>query len=156
MPKLSIQEAAGSGFSHAVRFDYLDLQTSGFLTTGGAANQRVVGSLSAGAIVEAAAFIQVTDPSGATDLTIDFGTTAADPDELLDNGDVDGATKLLFNTGDAFAQSTTGATLQIKGAANNTTSAVDLIMEFNGTVGDLTAGEWVLAWKVLDPQGLAN
>lgn len=153
MPKLSNNEVS-SGFTDAVRFDYTDLQTTGFLTTGGAANQRIIGSLPAGAILKDAALIQITDPSGATDLTIDFGVTSADPDEFLDNGDVDGATKLLYNTGDQFVVTATGATVTLGGYANNTASAKDLIMEFNGTVGSLTAGEWVIAWNVVNPSGL--
>ena len=153
MAKLSINEAA-AGFTHAVRFDYVDLQTTGFLTTGGAANQRIVGELPPGGYVDLAMLYQITDPSGATDLTIDFGTTSSDPDELLDNGDVDAATKVLVNTGDQFVQSTTGATITVKGAVNNTASAVDLIMEFNGTHGSLTAGEWVLCWRQSDPPTL--
>lgn len=150
MAQLSINEIA-AGFTHAVKFDYLDLQTTGFLTTGGAANQRVVGELPSGGYVDLAMLYQVTDPSGATDLTIDFGITDTDPDEFLDNGDVDGATKVLVNTGDGFAKSTTGATLPIVGVINNTAAAVDLIMEFNGTVGDLTAGAWVLCWRQANP-----
>lgn len=154
MPKLSVNEAV-NGFTHAFTFDYLDLQTTGFLTTGGAANQRVVGSLPPGGYIDLAMLYQVTDPSGATDLTIDFGTTAADPDELLNNGDVDGATAVLVNTGESFVQSTTGATITVVGVVNNTTSAVDLIMEFNGTHSSLTAGKWTLAWRQADPSVLA-
>lgn len=151
MPRLSLQESAGSGFTHALRFDYTNLAATGWLTTGGAANQRIVGSLPAGATVTTAALYQITDPSGATDLTIDFGVTAADPDELLDNGDVDGATAVLVNTGDAFVVTATGATVTMTGYTNNTTGAVDLIMEFNTTgASSLTAGEWVLAWNQLE------
>lgn len=150
MAKLTVNEAV-AGFTHKLAFDYLDLQRSGFLSTIGAANQKQVGELPAGGYIDLAMLLQITDPSGATDLTIDFGWTSGDPDELLDNGDVDSATKVLVNTGDAFAKSTTGATLAIVGAINNTTSAVDLLMEFNGTVGDLTAGAWVLQWRQADP-----
>ena len=155
MPKLSVNEAA-AGFTHAFRFDYLDLQTTGFLTTGGAANQRVIGSLPPAGIVTQAALIQIVDPAGNTDFTIDFGVTASDPDEFLDNGDVDGATKLIYNTGDAFVVTATGASVTLGGYANNTASAVNLIMEFNGTVADLTAGEWAIVWKQLDPTGIIN
>lgn len=150
MAKLSINEVA-DGFTHSIRFDYVDLQTTGFLTTGGAANQRIVGELPPGGYIDLAMLYQITDPSGASDLTIDFGTTSSDPDELLDNGDVDNATKVLVNTGDGFAKSTTGATLQIVGHVNNTTGALDLIMEFNGTHSSLTAGEWILAWRQSNP-----
>ena len=51
--KLRSHEAVG-GFTHAIKFDYTDLQETNWLTTGGAANQRVVGKLPAGAIVDLA------------------------------------------------------------------------------------------------------
>lgn len=153
MAQLNINEAV-TGFTHSLRFSYLDLQETGWLSTGGAANQRIVGKLPAGGVVDLAMLYQVTDPAGATDLTIDFGVTDTDPDEFLDNGDVDGATKVLVNTGDAFVVTATGATVTMVGYINNTTSAKSLYMEFNGTVGDLTAGEWVLGWRQTDPSGL--
>jgi hypothetical protein len=150
MAKHSINEAA-DGFTHSVRITFTELATTGYLVTGGAANQRIVGELPPGGYIDLAMLYQITDPAGATNLTIDFGTTSNDPDELLDNGDVDAATKVIVNTGDGFAKSTTGATLPIVGYVNNTTSALDLIMEFNGTHGDLTAGEWILAWRQANP-----
>jgi hypothetical protein len=158
MPKISINERA-NGFSHALVFDYVDLQTTGFLSTIGAANQRAVGSQGPGDIIKDAALIQIVDPAGATDLTIDFGTTSSDPDEYLDNGDVDGATQLIYNTGDAFIGTDSGSATTsnvINGVSNNTTSAKPLIMEFNGTVASLTAGKWVLAWNQLNAYSLAQ
>jgi len=71
MAKHSINEAA-DGFTHSVRFTYADLATTGFLTTGGAANQRVVGEVPPGGYIDLAMLYQITDPSGASDLTIDF------------------------------------------------------------------------------------
>lgn len=150
MAKLTVNEAA-YGFTNKLAFDYVDLQRTGFLTTIGAANQIKVGSLPAGGYIDLAMLSQIVDPAGVTDLTIDFGWTSGDPDELLDNGDVDGMTQVLVNTGDALKQSTTGATLPIIGAVNNTTSAVDLLMEFNGTHASLTAGSWVLCWRQANP-----
>lgn len=149
MAKLTVNEAV-AGFTHKLRFDYVDLQTTGFLSTLGAANQRIVGKMPAGSYIDLAMLYQVTDPAGASDLTIDFGTTSSDPDELLDNGDVDGATQVLVNTGDQLKQSTTGATLPIVGYFNNSSSTLSLYMEFNGTLSSLTAGEWVLCWRQAD------
>ena len=152
MAKLTINEAA-AGFTHKVAFDYVDLQRSGFLSTIGAANQFKVGKLGAGGIIDTAVLYQVVDPAGATNLTIDFGVTAADPDEFIDNGDVDALTKVIWNTGDAFVGTDSGAATTsnvVNGYANNTASAVDLIVEFNGTVADLTAGSWVLAWRQME------
>jgi hypothetical protein len=152
MAKLTINEAA-QGFTHKLAFDYVDLQTTGWLSSISAANQRAVGSLLKGGIVDTAVLYQVVDPAGATDLTIDFGVTGSDPDEFIDNGDVDGATQVLWNTGDAFVGTDSGAQTTsnvVNGYANNTTSAKTMLMEFNGTVGDLTAGSWVLAWRQME------
>lgn len=152
MAKLTINEAV-AGFTHKFAFDYVDLQRTGFLSTIGAANQKVVGELGAGGIVDTAVLYQVVDPAGATDLTIDFGVTSSDPDEFIDNGDVDALTKIIWNTGDAFVGTDSGAATTsnvVNGYANNTASAVDLIMEFNGTHASLTAGSWVLCWRQLE------
>ena len=152
MAKLTINEAA-AGFTHKVAFDYVDLQRSGFLSTIGAANQFKAGKLGAGGIIDTAVLYQVVDPAGTSDLTIDFGVTAADPDEFIDNGDVDALTKVIWNTGDAFVGTDSGAATTsnvVNGYANNTASAVDLIVELNGTVANLTAGSWVLAWRQME------
>lgn len=147
--KLSVNEAA-FGLNNFVKFDYLDLKTTGFLSTIGAANQRKIGSLPAGSIIDLVAVINTVAEAGASDLTLDVGTTGADPDEGIDNLDLDGITKAAFNTGDSFAVTATGATVGPIGILNNTTGAVDILMELNGTVANLTAGEWVIAWRQLD------
>ena len=151
MSQLTVNEAA-YGFTDKIAFDYLDLQSTGFLSTIGAANQRIVGSQKPGDIIDTAILFQIVDPAGATDLTIDFGTTSSDPDEYIDNGDVDGMTQLIWNTGDAFIGTDSGTQTTsnvLNGVANNTSSAKPLYMEFNGTLASLTAGSWVLAWRQL-------
>jgi hypothetical protein len=152
--KLSVNEAA-YGLNNFVKFDYLDLKTTGFLSTIGAANQRKIGSLPAGSIIDLVAVINTVAEAGASDLTLDVGTTGADPDEGIDNLDLDGITKVKFNTGDSFAVTATGATVGPIGIANDTTGAVDILMELNGTVSNLTAGEWIIAWRQLDLGSLA-
>ena len=95
----------------------------------------------------------MVDPAGASDLTIDFGVTAADPDEFLNADDVDAATQVIWNTGDAFIGTDSGAATTsnvVNGYANNAASAKNLLMEFNGTLSSLTAGSWVLAWRQLE------
>ena len=152
--KLSVNEAA-FGLNNFVKFDYLDLKTTGFLSTIGAANQRKIGSLPAGSIIDLVAVINTVAEAGTSDLTLDVGTTGADPDEGIDNLDLDGITKVKFNTGDSFAVTATGATVGPIGIANDTTGAVDILMELNGTVSNLTAGEWIIAWRQLDLGSLA-
>jgi hypothetical protein len=147
MPKVSINETA-QGFTDYERFNYVDLQTTGYLSTIGAANQRAIGTIPPGGYVDLCVVSMLTADAGASDITIDVGVTSSDPDEFIDNGDLDGVTKVLVNTGDALKQSTTGATLPIVGYINNTTSAVTVYMEVNGTHANLTAGEWIVAWRV--------
>lgn len=150
MPKLTVNEMP-AGFTDGIRFSYLDLQETGWLQTHGAANQRKVGTIGKGGIVDLCVVSMITADAGASDITIDVGVTDSDPDEFIDNADLDGLTQAVYNTGDALQQSTTGATLPIKGYINNTTSAVTVYIEVNGTHPNLTAGEWVVAWRVSDP-----
>jgi hypothetical protein len=152
MAKLTINEAV-QGYTHKFAFDFNDLKRAGFLSTIGAANQAKVGELGPGGIIDTAVLYQAINEAGASDLTIDFGWTAADPDELLDNSDVDAMTKVLVNTGDAFVGTDSDSNTTsnaVNTAINNTASKVDLLMEFNGTVGDLTAGAWVLCWRQME------
>lgn len=144
MAELSINEAV-RGFSHTYSFDFNDLKTPGFLSTIGAANQHRVGSLSPGGVIDTAILYLVTAAGTATDITLDFGFTGADPDDLIDNADVDAMTKIIANTGDGFTVGGDANTGNF--VANNTAAAVDLLIEVNGTVASLTAGEWILAWN---------
>lgn len=156
MAKLTINEAA-NGFTHALAFDYLDLQATGFLSTIGAANQRIIGSMAPGDIIDLVAFYQVVDPAGASDLTLDVGTGSSDPDEFINALDVDAMTIVAFNTGDSFIGTDSGAATTsnvLNGVANNTASAAPIYMEFNGTLASLTAGSWVLAWRQASPSSI--
>lgn len=145
MAELSINEAV-RGYSHTYRFDWNDLKTTGWLTSA----QRVVGEFSAGGIIDTAVLYMVTAAGTATDITLDFGFTSADPDDLIDNADVDAMTKVVWNTGDAFIGSDSVANTTsnvLNGVVRNSTTPVDLIIEVNGTISSLTAGEWILAWN---------
>ena len=140
MAKLTINEAV-QGYTHKLAFDHADLNATGFLANLGAAGQRIVGSMAPGDIIDLATLYQVVDPAGATDVTLDFGNQTNDPDEIIDNADVDGLTKVIYNTGDEFV---TNAKMSV---VNDTTAAKTLYMEVNGTLTALTAGSWVLAWR---------
>jgi hypothetical protein len=91
----------------------------------------------------------VTSAGTSTDLTLDVGTTAGDPDEFIDALDLDGLTKAAFNTGDVLVNTAAGY------AINNTASPVNIIIEPNFT-GTVTAGEWLIALTILDPGALAS
>jgi len=143
--KLSNNER--SPFTDIHRFNYLDLQRTGYLSTIGAANQRVIAQVPAGGAVSVACFYEVTGAGTATDITADVGVTAADPDDFIDALDVDGLTKAAYNTGDVLTTSGDDGTLYV----NNSTSAVDVLMEINGTISSLTAGEWIIGLNIWDP-----
>ncbi len=145
MPKLLNNESGQ--FSHAHRFTYQDLQRTGYLTTIGAANQRAIAVVPPGGAVNVCCFYEVTGAGTATDITADVGVTAADPDDFIDALDVDGLTKAAYNTGDVLTTSGDDGTLYV----NNTTSAVTVLMEINGTISSLTAGEWIIALNIFDP-----
>ncbi len=145
MAKLSNNERAP--FTDIHRFNYLDLQRAGYLSTIGAANQRVIGVVPPGGAVNVCCFYQVTDPAGATDITADVGVTAADPDDFIDALDVDALTQAAYNTGDVLTTSGDDGTIYV----NNSASPVSILMEINGAVSSLTAGEWLIGFNVFDP-----
>ena len=147
MPQQTINEAA-LGYTHTFAFDWRDLQTTGFLSTIGAANQRVIGLFRPGDVVTDVLVQQIVDPAGTSDLTLDVGFTSADPDDFIDNLDLDAMTQAAYNTGDAFIGTDSGAATTsnvINGVLRNASTNNDLLIEFNGTVADLTAGSSILA-----------
>lgn len=147
----TVNNEALNGFSDYIRFNYLDLQTTGFLSTLVAANQRKFASVPAGGAVEVAAVYVITAAAGASDIVLDVGTTGADPDDFIDALDLDGLTKAAYNTGDVLTTSGDDGTLFV----NNSASALPVYIEVGGTVGSLTAGEWIVAIRVLDPGKIA-
>lgn len=158
MPKSTVNEAV-QGFTHYFRFDYADLQRSGFLSTIGAANQKIIGNLEPGDLIDMVAFYQITDPAGASDLTLDVGTTSSDPDEFINALDVDGLTKVAVNTGESFVGTDSGTDTTsnvINCVANDSASDAPIYMEFNGTLSSLTQGEWVIAWRQASLRGFAG
>jgi len=135
MAELSNNEA-GRGFTHIYTATYEDLQTIG---NGG---QATIATIPAGGAVELAGVFESTALAGATDITLDVGTTTGDPDEFIDALDVDGMSAPVFNTGDGF----TGNQSQAIGYQASTS----VIAEVNGTTGDLTAGNIVIALRIID------
>ena len=136
-------------YTHEFRFDYQDLKTSGFLSTLGAANQRIIGSIPGGGVVTQVTVINTSAEAGTSDLTLDVGVTDTDPDEFIDNLDLDGLTYATANTGDAFVgtDSATNTTSNVVNCyVNNASTAKSIYMELNGTVANLTAGSWIIKW----------
>jgi hypothetical protein len=143
---LTVNEAA-YGRTAYYKFDYLDLQTSGFLSSGasgliGAANQVLLDIIKPGEIVSNVTIQAITAAIGDTDFTVDIGTLAInDPDNLIDAAVLGGRTA---NQSFSSTASDTASAAANTGGAN-----IGLLIEFSSlTASSLTAGEWVIAWNV--------
>ena len=143
---LTVNEAAYSRTAY-YKFDYLDLQTDGYLSSGaggdfGAANQVIIDFIEPGEMVTDVTVQAITAAVGDTDWTFDIGTQdKIDPDNLLDN------VALGTTAANESLSSISASTPKI--TSNNTDTRTSLLMEFtNLTPADLTAGEWVIAWNV--------
>jgi len=123
--------------------------TAAEITSLGTGEQKTIALLPPGGVVTGCSVFEAVNFAGtSTDLTLDVGTTAGDPDEFIDALDLDGLTKAAFNTGDVLINTAAGY------AINNTASAVPILIEPNFT-GTVTAGEWLIAITILDPGILA-
>jgi len=141
MPELS-NNAAGRGFTHVYTATYEDLQTIG---NGG---QATIATIPAGGAVEMIGVYESTAFAGTSSLFIDVGTTEGDPDEFINNLDVDnmgtGTTNPVFNTGDAF----TGGQSQPAGAAS---TATPILLEVtDAAIASATAGALVIGMRIVD------
>jgi len=129
-------------FTHIAVFDYVDIQNNATSD-----NQAALAAIPAGGAVELVMVYEKTPLVGASDITLDVGTTTADPDEFINALDVDGMGAPVYNTGDAFeAANAEGIAL-----AGETSVGATIVAEWNGTVASLTAGEVVIGFKILDP-----
>jgi hypothetical protein len=141
--KTTIQESF-NGFTDIYKLTAAEITS---LTTG---LQRTIAVIPPGGVVTACAVYENVDFAGtSTNLTLDVGTTSADPDEMIDAVDLDGLTKAAFNTGDVLINTAAGYVI------NNTASAVPILIEPNFT-GTVTAGEWWIGLKIVDLGLLAS
>lgn len=117
------------------------------------ANQVTIGKIPAGGAVVNAYAVETTALAGASDITLDVGTTAGDPDEFINAWDADSGTP-AYNTGDLF---TAGTAAPDSGLAQPISSniEVDVVAEWNGTVANLTAGKVVVVLQILNPAKFA-
>lgn len=114
-------------------------------------NQVTIGKIPAGGAVAYAYAYEKTALAGASDITLDVGTTGADPDEFIDAWDADGGTPVA-NTGDACVQ-VAGNSTYLAGwkPVGISAAGADILAEWNGTVASLTAGEIVVVVGIIDP-----
>lgn len=143
MSKLSINEGAVSGYTHTYEVDFNDLKAIG---NGG---QRTIGKIPAGGAVELCVVHKLVAAAGSTSVVFDIGTTAGDPDEFIDALDADAMTVPVYNTGDAFTTAESVANKLILAGA--TVAAADILLEVNdAAVASLTAGKWIIGFRILD------
>lgn len=128
-------------FTHVARFTYEDIAANAT-----SSNQVTIAQIPAGGGVEICVVYESVALAGASDITLDVGTTTGDPDELIDALDVDAMTAPVYNTGDLFEAANAGG-VDLVGLTN---TATDVVVEWNGTVASLTAGEVVIALRIAD------
>ena len=144
--ELSNNEKSGD-FTHIAVFTYEDIQDNAT-----SANQATLWKIPAGGSVDKVVVFEETPLVGASDITLDVGTTTGDPDEFINALDVDGMSAPVANTGDAFVQAAGNTT--IAGGVlpvGLTQTAVDVVAEWNGTVASLTAGKVIIGAVINDP-----
>lgn len=126
--------------------DYTGIQANATVS-----NQKVIGVIPAGGAVAFAYAYEEIPLVGASDITLDVGTSAADPDEFIDAWDADAGTPAC-NTGDACVQGA-GTTTYLAGwkPVGISATATPILAEWNGTVASLTAGKVVVVVGVIDP-----
>ena len=141
--QLTVNEASGD-FTHVLVLDYNDIIAAGTTATEFA-------TIPAGGGVDVAVVYEATALAGATDITLDVGTDSSDPDEFIDNLDVDGMSAPVANTGDSLVQSSGDTT--IAGGSlpvGLTQSDTKVYYKFGGTTGDLTAGKVIIGLRIFD------
>ena len=148
MARLTVNEAGTSGYTHVISLSSDDLAKIKLGTdpfngeTLATAGQLPIATLPAGGAVELAGVFESTALAGATDITLDVGTTGGDPDEFIDALDVDAMSAPVFNSGDSF----TGSQSQ----AVPFQAETSVLAEVNGTTASLTAGNIVIGLRIID------
>jgi|TARA_R100000426_G_scaffold149_1_gene213 hypothetical protein len=148
MARLTVNEAGTSGYTHVISLSFDDLAKIKLGTdpfngeTLGTAGQLPIATIPAGGAVELAGVFESTALAGASDITLDVGTTGGDPDEFIDNLDVDGMSAPVFNSGESF----TGNQSQ----AVPFQAETSVLAEVNGTTASLTAGNIVIGLRIID------
>ena len=148
MARLPVNEAGTSGYTHVISLSFDDLAKIKLGTdpfngeTLDTAGQLPIATIPAGGAVELAGVFESTALAGATDITLDVGTTGGDPDEFIDALDVDAMSAPVFNSGDSF----TGSQSQ----AVPFQAETSVLAEVNGTTASLTAGNIVIGLRIID------
>jgi len=141
-----VNNETGQGYTHFAVFDY-----DGINTYSTSSAQATIGEIPANGAISLVAVIERVALAGATDITLDVGTTAGDPDEYIDALDVDGMSAAVSNTGDSFVQAAGNTTIEAGERPLYVSADTPVYAEWNGTTGDLTAGETLILMRIIDP-----
>tara|TARA_R110000803_G_scaffold33627_5_gene73538 strand:- start:5435 stop:5926 length:492 start_codon:yes stop_codon:yes gene_type:complete len=158
MSKLSINEAASSGYTDVVKFDYVELQSiyDGTNPWSGAtlsvAGEMPIGVIPAGGSMALVSVIESVAFVGSTTVDINIGVTSTDPDEFIDALSVDTMTTgvAVSNTGDVMVKSAATTTF-LGGYLPVSSTAADQTVILK--VADLvaaSAGEVLIGMKIND------
>ncbi len=134
-------------FNQYFSFNYQQLKDPTFLSNLGATNEKIIGYVQPGGAVNIACIYVGTTPVGATDLVFSAGVTAATPTEFINLADLDALVAADYNSGSALSN-----TSNLRLYVNNTTSPVPIYMRVTGTLANLTAGSWIVAWHSFNPR----
>lgn len=135
------------GFTDIVTLNAADLIAIG---NGGS---RQIATIPAGGAVELCGVKNSVDIAGSSSLVIDIGTTGADPNEFIEDLDVDAMTVGLptYNTGVSFVQAAGNTTIEggskpVKAVAADTPVYLKIT---DAAVASITAGQIVVGLRIL-------
>ena len=141
--QLSNNELMGD-FTEVITLTLADIQAAGTTATAFA-------TIPAGGGVDVAMVFEAEALAGATDITLDVGTTEGDPDEFIDALDVDGMSAPVANTGESFVQVAGNTTIEGGSLPVGLTQAdATVYYKFGGTTANLTAGKVVIGLRIFD------
>ena len=141
--QLSNNELMGD-FTEVITLTLADIQAAGTTATAFA-------TIPAGGGVDVAMVFKAEALAGATDITLDVGTTEGDPDEFIDALDVDGMSAPVANTGESFVQVAGNTTIEGGSLPVGLTQAdATVYYKFGGTTANLTAGKVVIGLRIFD------
>jgi len=141
--QLSNNELMGD-FTEVITLTLADIQAAGTTATAFA-------TIPAGGGVDVAMVFEAEALAGATDITLDVGTTEGDPDEFIDALDVDGMSAPVANTGESFVQGAGNTTIEGGSLPVGLTQAdATVFYKFGGTTANLTAGKVVIGLRIFD------
>jgi len=141
--QLSNNELMGD-FTEVITLTLADIQAAGTTATAFA-------TIPAGGGVDVAMVFEAEALAGATDITLDVGTTEGDPDEFIDALDVDGMSAPVANTGESFVQGAGNTTIEGGSLPVGLTQTdATVYYKFGGTTANLTAGKVVIGLRIFD------